>query len=55
MEFLRKEDTLSPEGAMVELRLVRSLIMLNSGLMLAAQAGGEVSEARMREAQRESS
>jgi ABC-type multidrug transport system permease subunit len=53
VELLQKENTVSAEGAMIELRLLRSLIMLNSDLMLAAaQGGAEITEAAVGDARR---
>jgi ABC-2 type transport system permease protein len=53
VQFSRKENSVSAEGAMVELRLVRALIGINSHLMLAGAAGdGKLSESAVREAQR---
>jgi ABC-type multidrug transport system permease subunit len=46
--FFNKETTVSAEGAIVELRLLRSLIALNSDLISAAQKG--ISDHTMREA-----
>jgi ABC-2 type transport system permease protein len=51
--FSRKDNNASGEGAMVELRLVRALIGINSHLLIAGAAGdGKLSEAAVREAQR---
>ena len=53
VQFTRKDNTVTGEGAMVELRLVRALIGINSHLLLAGAAGnGNLSETAVREAQR---
>jgi ABC-2 type transport system permease protein len=53
VQFSRKDNTISGEGAMVELRLVRALIGVNSHLLIAGAAGnGKLSEPAVREAQR---
>ena len=53
VQFSRKDNGISAEGAMVELRLVRALIGINSHLLLAGTASdGKLSESAVREAQR---
>ena len=50
VEFSRKDNNVSGEGAMVELRLMRALIGINSHLLAAGD--GKLSESAIREAQR---
>ncbi|HWI56438.1 MAG TPA: hypothetical protein VNZ22_04380, partial [Bacillota bacterium] len=53
VEFFKKEDTVTGEGAMVELRLVRALIGINSHLLVAASEGSAaLGEPAVRAAQR---
>ncbi len=52
VEFSRKENEVTGEGAMVELRLVRALIGMNSALLVASSHGGtNLSEPAVRQAQ----
>lgn len=53
VELATTETTMSGPGALVELRLLRALIGVNSHLLAAASGGGgQISEAGVREAQR---
>ena len=52
VEFFKKENELSGEGAMIELRLVRALIAMNSHLLVASSKGeAGLSELAVRGAQ----
>jgi ABC-type multidrug transport system permease subunit len=51
VEFARREDGPGGEAALVEVRLIRALIRVNSHLLTAAGAGGAITEAAVRQAQ----
>ncbi len=55
VEFSKKDSEVTGEGALVELRLVRALISINSALLVASSHGGtNLTEAAVREAQQAS-
>jgi ABC-type multidrug transport system permease subunit len=51
VEFSKKENSLSAESAMIELRLARALIRMNSHLLTAMTRGASLSEREVRQAQ----